>query len=92
MDTWFCISYGAFGRMAPVLNGEVDSEPEVFFLCSHAEWRSVLGRCFSFQSGCTARTWKTGHYFFELHVAETRDDGQHFFAAQCGIFRPPPRS
>ena len=26
----------------------------------------------------TARTWKTGHYFYEFHVADTRDDGQHF--------------
>ena len=25
-----------------------------------------------------ARTLKTGHCFYELHVAETSDDGQHF--------------
>ena len=36
-----CISCGAFGRIAPIFD-EVDSDPEVFHLCSHAEWRSVL--------------------------------------------------
>ena len=55
----------------------------------------MLSRCFSFQSGCTARTWKSGHYLYELHVAETRDDGQQFccrsvrhFSASSSELRP----
>ena len=28
---------------------------------------------------CAVRTWKTAHNFYELHVAETRDDGWPFF-------------
>ena len=26
----------------------------------------------------TVRTWKTGHYFYEFHVVELRDDGRNF--------------
>ena len=33
-----------------------------------------------------ARTWKTGHYFCELHVAETSDDGQHFSPLSAAFF------
>ena len=32
----------ASGRNTHISNGEVNSNPEVFFLRSHAEWRSVL--------------------------------------------------
>ena len=34
-------------------SGEVDSDPEVVFLRFHAEWRSVLRRCFSFHPCCS---------------------------------------
>ena len=33
-----------------------------------------------------ARTWKTGHYFYELHVAETSDSGQHFSSLSAAFF------
>ena len=35
-----------------IFYGEVDSNSEVFCLRSHAEWSSVLSRCFSSQSWC----------------------------------------
>ena len=71
-----CTSCGAFGRISPIFYGEVGSDLEVFFLCSLAEWRSVFSRCLSFQS---VAQLALGKLFYELHVAETRDDGQHFF-------------
>ena len=37
---------GVFGRIAHNFYVDVDSNPEVFFLRSHAEWRSVLSRYF----------------------------------------------
>ena len=40
----------AFGRIAHNFHVDADSNPEVFFLRSHAEWRSVPSRCFSSQS------------------------------------------
>ena len=73
-----CISCGAFGLLHQFSTAKRARILKSFFLCSHAERRSVLSRCFSFQSRCTARTWKTPHCFYELHVTETRDDGQHF--------------
>ena len=33
-----------------------------------------------------ARTLKTGHCFYELHVAETSDDGQHFSPLRAAFF------
>ena len=33
-----------------------------------------------------ARTWKTGHCFYELHVAEKSDDGQHFLPLSAAFF------
>ena len=40
--------------------------------------------------GMRARTWKRGNYFYEIHVAETRDDGEHFSLLFISIFRTPP--
>ena len=37
-----------------------------FGLHSHAEWRRVLSRCFSFSPGCAARTRKSGDSFTSL--------------------------
>ena len=48
-----------FGWVAQFLNFAVDANPEVFGLRSHAEWRGVPNRCFSFSPGCAARTSKT---------------------------------
>ena len=39
------LEYLAFGRIFHCFYVDVDSEPEVFFLRSRAESRSVLGRC-----------------------------------------------
>ena len=44
VDTCSSSVLGAFGRFAHIFCVDVDSEPEVFFLLSHAEWRSVLSR------------------------------------------------
>ena len=50
VDTRSASVLGAFGRIAHFFYFEVDSDPEVFGLRSHAEWRSVLSRCCSSQS------------------------------------------
>ena len=56
-NTWFdsgymfCISAWRLGATVHIFYGEVDLNPEVVFLRSLAKWRSVLSRCFSFQSG-----------------------------------------
>ena len=51
LDSGCSASVGcAFGRIAHIFYGEVDSNSEVFCLRSHAELRSVLSRCFSSQS------------------------------------------
>ena len=47
-------------------NFAVDSNPEVFGLRSHAEWRGVPNRCFSFSPGCAARTRKLEDSFTNL--------------------------
>ena len=51
-NTWFdsgymlrCSTLG-FWTNFRILYVDVDSEPEVFLLRSHAEWRSMLSRCF----------------------------------------------
>ena len=65
----FYISNWLFGRFEDIFNGEVDSEPEVFFLRSHAEWRSVLRRCL--------RCLEIGKSMHELHVAgRVHDEGK----------------
>ena len=61
------------------------------FFSIRFEWREV---CLVDASGCSfaLRGSHLDTYFDEFHVVELRDDGTGFFAAQCGIFRPPLRS
>ena len=47
VDTCSAPVLGAFGRILHIV---YESDPEVFSLRTHAEWRSVLSRCFSSQS------------------------------------------
>ena len=35
---------------------------------------------------CAVRTWKTGQYFYELHVADTSDDGENFSPLSAAFF------
>ena len=39
--------------------------------------------------GMRARAWKTGNYFYDVHVAGTRDEGEHFrcFGSIFGLSR-----
>ena len=82
----FRISTWRFGRIAHIFYGEVDSNSEVFCLRSHAEWRSVLSRCFSSQS------WYALLALGNLEITFTRltwlaacdDDG----AGQCASTGP----
>ena len=62
----FCISTWRIGRLAHNFYGAVNSNPEVFFLRSHAEWRSVLSRCL--------RCLEIGNSMHELHVADSLHD------------------
>ena len=50
VDTCSASVRGAFGRILHIFHGEAESDPEVFSLRSHAEWRNVLSRRFSSQS------------------------------------------
>ena len=84
----FCIRCGAFGRMAPIFYGEVDSDPEVVFLRSLAEWRSVLSRCFSFHP---FRTVRTGQYFLSFMRLRRVMMESIFAVFFYGMFRPPLR-
>ena len=65
--------------------------------CLARQWIHVLHQCLALLDDLhtfsklkwtrsTARTWKTGHYFYELHVAETREDGQHFSLFRAAFF------
>ena len=56
----------ATGRNAHIFHCEANSNPEVFFLRSHAEWRSVLSRCL--------RCLEIGNSMHELHVADSLHD------------------
>ena len=47
VDTCSAPVLGAFGRILHIV---YESDPEVFSLRTHAEWRSVLSRCFTSQS------------------------------------------
>ena len=70
----FCVIVWLLNVISHIFYVEVDSNPEVFFLHSLAEWRSMLSLCSSFFGPRRdARTWKTGHFFYELHVAETSE-------------------
>ena len=66
VDTCSASVLGAFGRITHIFYGEVDSKSEVFSLRSHAEWRSVLSRCSSFQS------WYALLAFGNLEITLTR--------------------
>ena len=54
-----------------------------FSLRSHAEWRSVLADASVLGPRRDARTWETGHCFYEFYVAETCDDGVDFLGHLC---------
>ena len=55
VDTCSASVLGAFGRILHIFYGEVDADPR-----SHAEWRSVLSRCFS--SGKLLKRRGEGNY------------------------------
>ena len=63
---------GAFGRMLHIFYGEVDSDPELYSLRSHAEWRSVLSRLSVLV--CVLALGNPD-ITSEVHVAGMRDDG-----------------
>ena len=55
--------------------GEVDSISEVLSFRSHAEWRSVLRRCFSLQSWYAMLALGNLKLFLRSSVAGSCDDG-----------------
>ena len=75
VDTCSASVLCAFGRFAHIFHGDVDSNPAVFVSVLTRNGEVCLADASALSPGMRARTWKTGHYFYELHVAETRDDG-----------------
>ena len=76
VDTCSASRRRASGRIAHFFYGEVDSNSEVFSLRSHAEWRSVLSRCFSLQSWhALLALGNLEITFYEAHVTGSSDDG-----------------
>ena len=77
---------GGYGRISHTFSSLRQNRILKCCFPSVAERRSVPSRCFWLQF-CSAQ-FALGklEVLLELHVADTGDDGQHFFAAQCGIF------
>ena len=71
----------SFGRISHIFYVAVDSNSEVSSLRSHAEWRSVLSRCFSLLSSTRCSHLETGHYFYERHGS--CGDGADFLEHLC---------
>ena len=56
-----------------------------FFLHSHAEWRSMLSRCFDLSPCTRCSPLEYGHYFYES-MCWNRLDDEGIFRAQCAFF------
>ena len=80
-NAWFDSGYSLceyFGRISHIFYDAADSDPEVLlsFFRTVKRAQSMLLVAVLL---CAARTWKPGSPFYELHVAEMRDEGQHFW-------------
>ena len=83
---WIHVSrqyFGGYGRISHIFYVAADSNPEVLLslLLQNGEACPVdaSGCSFALRSS-HLENWK---YFYEFHVAETRDDGQHFLGHLC---------
>ena len=84
VDTRSASVLGAFGRVLHIFYREMDSDPKVFSLRSHAEWRIVLSRCFSSQSWYASSHLEIRKVFLRgSHVAGSCDDGADFLGHLC---------
>ena len=77
--------YLAFGRITTHFPRRCGLGFGRFCLRSHAEWRSMLSRCFDLSPCTRCSPLEYGHYFYEWMCWNLLDD-EGIFPAQCAFF------